>query len=106
MSSPVLWEELTAPEIRKLSKKIDMVILPVGSTEQHGPHLPTCTDCIFPTELAKAISAETGVPILPTIPYGESQTHKRLGATLWIRPETLHRIVYEICNKHVLFRER
>lgn len=98
MGKPILWEELTGPEIKELSKKIDMVIIPVGATEQHGPHLPACTDSLLPTKVAHAVSAETGVPVLPTISYGDSQTHKRLGATIWLRPETLHRWVYDVCK--------
>jgi creatinine amidohydrolase len=95
---PILWEELRAPEIRALQEKGSMVILVGGATEQHGPHLPTCTDTLIGYELAKRVSALTGVPVLPPIAYGDSQTHKHLGATVWIRPETLHRLVYEICR--------
>jgi creatinine amidohydrolase len=95
---PILWEELRASEIRDLQKRVDMVILVGGATEQHGPHLPTCTDTLIGYEIAKRVSAMTGVPVLPPISYGDSQTHKRLGATVWIRPETLHRLVYEICQ--------
>jgi len=97
MEKPILFEELTAPEIRKLSKKIDMVMLVGGATEQHGPHLPEGTDWMNSYEIAKKVSVKTGVPVLPPIKYGESQTHKHLGA-LWVRPETLHKIVYDICK--------
>jgi len=98
MSKPNLWEELTGPEIKELNKKMDMVIIPVGATEQHGPHLPVCTDALLPTQVAYAISAETGIAVLPTIHYGDSQTHKRLDATIWLRSETLHNWIYDICK--------
>ena len=106
MNTPILWEELTAPEIRELSEKVGMAIIVGGATEQHGPHLPECVDWMNSYEIAKRVSARTGVPILPPIKYGESQTHKRLGA-LWIRPETLHSIVYDVCKSlyHAGFRK-
>jgi creatinine amidohydrolase len=95
---PILWDELTGPEIKELYQKMNMVILPVGATEQHGAHLPLCTDSLIPTKIAHAISAETGVPVLPTIMYGDSQTHKTLGSTIWLRPETLHHWIYDVCK--------
>ena len=98
MKKPVLWEELTGPEIKELSEKMDMVILPVGATEQHGPHLPVCTDSLLPTEVAYAESAETSVPVLQTLRYLDSPTHKRLDATIWLRPETLHCWIYDVCK--------
>ena len=97
MSKPILWEELTAPEIRELSKKVGMAIVVGGATEQHGPHLAEGTDWMQSYEIANRISAKAGIPVLPPIKYGDSQTHKRLGA-LWVRADTLHRIVYDICK--------
>ena len=95
---PVLWDELTGPEIKQLNKKTDMVIIPVGATEQHGPHLPLLTDALIPTKIAYSISEKTGIPVLPTISYGDSQTHKTLDATVWLRPETLHDWIYDVCK--------
>jgi len=74
-----------------------MVIIVGGATEQHGPHLAECTDWMNSYEIAKRVSARTGVPVLPPIKYGDSQTHKRLGA-LWVRAETLHNIVNDVCK--------
>ncbi len=57
---PVLWEELSWKEIDNLTKTMDMVTIPVGACEQHGPHLPLAVDTIECYEIAKRVSAKTG----------------------------------------------
>ena len=59
---PLLWNEMTWPEIAALRDGgMDMVILPVGSTEQHGPHLALDTDTVTATTVAHAAwSTEAG----------------------------------------------
>lgn len=93
----VLWERLTWPEIAALRRAgMDMAILPVGSTEQHGPHLALDTDTVSAVCVAHAVSARTGVPVLPAIPYGCSLGHsRRWPGTLSLAPETLTRVVVE-----------
>lgn len=54
----LLSNENTIEEI--IENTGDLAILPIGSTEQHGPHLPLCTDCTIVTELAKAVAEKTG----------------------------------------------
>ena len=59
---PVCWEELSWPEIRDLvhGHPREVALLPVGATEQHGPHLPTGTDTIIARALCHAVSSRTG----------------------------------------------
>ena len=65
----MLVEHMTWEEYRdEVTRKI--VILPVGSLEQHGPHLPLNVDVVIPTSLAKMVSEEVGAMILPPIAYG------------------------------------
>ncbi len=94
---PLLWENLTWPEIAALhARGSDMVILPVGSTEQHGPHLAVATDTICATRVAHAVSSRTGVLVLPSLPYGCSLGHsRRWPGTLALQPETLIGVVVE-----------
>lgn len=66
---PVLWEELSWKEIENLTKTMDMVIVPVGACEQHGPHLPLAGDTIDCYEIAKRVSGKTGVPVVPPMMY-------------------------------------
>ncbi|MGQ9596693.1 MAG: creatininase family protein [Thermoproteota archaeon] len=49
----MLWEYLTSPDIKEASKKYLVAILPIGSIEIHGPHMPTGTDSITIREVAR-----------------------------------------------------
>jgi len=60
----ILWEELNWKEIEKLTTNTKMVIIPIGACEQHGPHLPLAVDTIDCYEVAKRVSAKTGVPVI------------------------------------------
>jgi creatinine amidohydrolase len=95
---PVLWEQATWEEIAQLrAAGMDMAILPVGATEQHGPHLSLDVDTRSATDVAHAVSAATGVPVLPAIPYGCSLGHsRRWPGTLALSPHTLIDLVAEI----------
>jgi creatinine amidohydrolase len=89
---PVRWELLTWPEIESLlrDRPHHVALLPVGATEQHGPHLPTGTDTIIATELCHMVSARTGAPVLPGLPIGCSYGHGTLlPGTLSLTPERL-----------------
>lgn len=94
---PVRWEHCTWPEIARLrAAGMDMVILPVGSTEQHGPHLSLDTDTLSAVAVAEAVSARCGVPVLPAIAYGCSLGHSQhWPGTLSLQPETLTAVVVD-----------
>jgi len=65
-------------------------LVPVGATEQHGPHLPTATDTIIATGICEAASVRTGAPVLPAIPVGASYGHgTEMPGTLSLTPELL-----------------
>ena len=68
--------ELYDPEFRKLIKsKKQTVIIPVGSLEQHGAHLPITTDSDIVTEIASRLAKKCGFIVFPTINYGISYEH-------------------------------
>jgi creatinine amidohydrolase len=93
---PVRWEQLTWPEIEEMVQRRphEVALLPVGATEQHGPHLPTGTDTIIATELSLAVSARTGAPVLPALSIGCSFGHGTvLPGTLSVPPERLSDLV-------------
>ena len=71
-----LWEELTSAQLAdRLAADPDCVaLIPVGATEQHGPHLPVGTDTIIATALAEAAAATVAV-VLPPLPFGASFFH-------------------------------
>lgn len=95
---PVRWELMTSAEIGALAKSgMDLAILPVGATEQHGPHLATGTDTASPEAIAWRVSALTGAVVLPSLPYGLSLGHTdRWPGTLSLHPQTLTQVVVEI----------
>jgi len=71
--------ELYDPEFRKLIKeKKPTVIIPVGSLEQHGAHLPITTDSDIVTEIASRLGKKCNFIVLPTINYGVSYEHSPL----------------------------
>jgi creatinine amidohydrolase len=99
-SKPVLWKELTWEQITQLRDRgIDLVILPIGATEQHALHLPVGVDTFSATAVAHGVSAQTGIPVLPALPYGCSLGHsKKWAGTISLRPETLAAIIVEIAE--------
>jgi creatinine amidohydrolase len=93
---PILWEELTWKDVKKLTKNMKMAIIPTAACEQHGPHLPLAVDTIDCYEVAKRVSAKTGVPVVPPLVYGCSQSHGNFPGTLSLRPETMMKVICEI----------
>jgi creatinine amidohydrolase len=75
----------------------DLALLPVGSTEQHGPHAPLGTDAIHAASVAEAgADAYDGeVVVAPTVPVGVSEEHRAFAGTLWVSPDTFRSYVRE-----------
>jgi creatinine amidohydrolase len=94
----MLWSRRTSGELPgDLQAASHAAMLPVGATEQHGPHLGCGTDAILADRLCAAASERTGVPALPSLPYGCSLGHsRRWPGTLALQPITLIEIVKEI----------
>ena len=93
-----MWSELTWPEFQdQLANARQSAILPVGATEQHGPHLGTGMDWVLADKLCAAVSKRTNVPMLPVLPYGCSIGHsRRWPGTIALQPATLIQVVKEI----------
>jgi len=85
------------PDLRKIIKKQKKAaIVPVGSIEQHGAHLPLSTDSDIVTEIAKKVSDRCDFLLLPTVSYGVSFEHAPL-FNLSIKGSTLQKMISEIC---------
>jgi creatinine amidohydrolase len=96
---PVRWEDLTWPELQELlaGRPQEVALLPVGATEQHGPHLPTGTDTIIATGLCNAVSARTGAPVLPSVAVGCSYGHGTdMAGTMSFTPQRLVDVVSDV----------
>jgi len=66
----VFLGEMTNLEVEAFLREHDTVIVPTGSTEQHGPHGPLLTDVLVPTEVARRIAPVVGAAVAPSINYG------------------------------------
>jgi creatinine amidohydrolase len=97
---PVLWETLSWTQVRDLrGAGEELVILPVGATEQHGPHLPLGTDTAIASAVAAYASAVTRVPMLPAIRYAVSVGHtEHWPGTVTLMHETLALSLREIAS--------
>jgi creatinine amidohydrolase len=93
----VLWE-MTWPELEAASSEISLVVIPVGSTEQHGPNTTFGTDSIrayeFALRLAERLYPE--VLVAPVMPYGVSPHHMSFPGTITLAPETFTQVLYEV----------
>ena len=91
--------DLTSPEAGACSASGVILAIPVGATEQHGPHLPLSTD----TDIAVALCGELArrrpdVLIAPALPYGSSGEHAGFPGTLSIGQRALELVVVELCR--------
>ena len=74
-----------------------VAVLPVGATEQHGPHLATGTDTLLADHVANAAAERTRDVVLPALPYGCSLGHTdRWPGTLSLHPTTMTEVVVEV----------
>ncbi|WP_336035126.1 creatininase family protein [Halobacterium yunchengense] len=76
----------------------DLALLPVGSTEQHGPHAPLGTDHFTAETVATAAASnyEGEVVVAPALPVGVSEEHRQFTGTLWVSPDTFRANVREV----------
>ncbi len=91
--------ELNWPQAETRFSEIDIALLPVGSTEQHGTHLPLDTDTFDALKLAEDVAHAFQDPkpiVLPAVPYGVSYHHMSFSGTISITNESLTGIVYDI----------
>ncbi|MEA2179322.1 MAG: creatinine amidohydrolase [Solirubrobacteraceae bacterium] len=91
------WSRLTLRGVGRAAAAGAVAVLPVGATEQHGPHLATGADTIFAETVALAAARRTGDVVLPALPYGCSLGHTdQWPGTLSLTPATLMAVVREI----------
>ncbi|KQU86851.1 creatininase [Variovorax sp. Root318D1] len=100
VSLPRYWSQLTTRDFAALDVAATVAVLPLGATEQHGPHLPLGVDTVLADGIVTAalplLPAELPVLFLPTQQIGLSPEHARFAGTLTLSAETLVRMWNEI----------
>jgi len=87
---------MTPVAVRDRLRTRPTLLVPVGTTEQHGPHLPLGCDSFIVERLADDLSAASGIPRAPAIEYGvQPPTHPWPGGAA-LRRKTLHRVMNEL----------
>ncbi|MCX7340854.1 MAG: creatininase family protein [Hyphomicrobiales bacterium] len=101
----VNWGRLKAADLRRLAEDNAILIIPIGATEQHGPHLPVMVDYRLALEVsvraAQLIAEREPVVVAPVIPYGMSEHHVSLGGTLTLDFETMQAVINCLCDSAV-----
>ena len=95
--NPTLLGDLTWPQAGELAAGGAILAVPLGSTEQHGPHLPLSTDVDIAIALSLALSeVRPSVVVAPRIPYGSSGEHDGFTGTLSIGQDALEHLLVEL----------
>jgi creatinine amidohydrolase len=93
----MIWDQSTSSEIDAVASPYRPVFLPIGSTEQHGPHLVTGYDTWFAERLAADLAVQFNGIVLPAIAFGMADHHLGFGGTITIQAATLKKLILDIC---------
>jgi len=91
-----IWAEMTWEEIDQLDRKT-LLILPVGSIEQHGQRLPVVADIFYANHLARGVAEKISSSVLlPSLNYGMSWHHSEFPGTIWFKPGTYMAVIEDL----------
>jgi len=93
-----LIAEMTPREIVASFKETDTVVIPIGTVEQHGPHLPVATDTLIPIRIAELVAEKTRVLVAPPVFYGNSLSMMDMKGVFTITPKTLASLLLDLCR--------
>jgi creatinine amidohydrolase len=97
-----LWfDELSMKEVEQAAKADKTIILPVGSVEEHGEHLPLSTDSVQPEFVALEVAKKTKSLVAPTLKYAVCLSTRGFPGTISITFQALHKIVKDILKEFV-----
>src|SRR5579871_5631849 len=96
------WNRLSAAALSSLAESDAIVLLPVASTEQHGPHLATGVDTFLCSEVCRRTAAKLApghpVVVAPTVWFGLADHHVAFGGTFSISLATYHAVLRDLCR--------
>ncbi|MCL4326226.1 MAG: creatininase family protein [Candidatus Thermoplasmatota archaeon] len=91
------FEELRSGQIEELDKYKTVIVIPVGSMEAHGPHLPVGSDMFQPLEILEELSKEEAdLVVMPAIPYGVCYSTSKFTGTVGISVNALRSLVEDL----------
>jgi creatinine amidohydrolase len=93
----VFLGEMTTLEVEAFLKANQTVIVPVGATEQHGPHGPLATDVLIPREVARRVAPVIGAVVAPAVSYALSYPHVGFTGLVHIRVSTFMALIEDLC---------
>jgi creatinine amidohydrolase len=93
----VFLSEMTNQELEVFLKSDNTVLIPTGSTEQHGPHSPLGTDVLIPMELSRRVARKVGAVVAPPISYGLSYPHRGFAGEFSLSIDTFMNVVSDLC---------
>jgi len=97
-----LWfDELGMKEAEEAAKSRKVIIIPVGSVEEHGAHLPLCTDSLQPEYVALEVARKTGCLVAPPLRYGVCNSTRNFAGTISIGSASLHAIIRDILEEFI-----
>lgn len=96
--SPSLYD-LTSPEIRDQIARVPIAVVPCGSIEQHGPHLPAGTDMMAAELVARRLSDRIDAMFVPFGPYGVTPIHAGRPGTISLRRETFEALLTDVARE-------
>ncbi len=101
MPQETVWlDRMTSPQVREAIKNgYHTVLIAVGSTEQHGPHLPLGTDSLAGDKLVERVAQKLGNTLVaPTVRVGVSEHHMAFAGTMTVREEVLEEYLVDCCR--------
>jgi len=93
--------QMTGPESAEAIARSRTAVLPLGSIEQHGPHLPNGTDAMAAELIAHAVAEQLGAVYVPFGPYGVTPIHAGHAGTVNLRRETFEALLTDVCTELV-----
>ena len=98
MAESIFMPEMTNLQVREyLERDARMVIVPVGSTEDHGDHGPLWTDVYIPLEVARRAARDLDALVGPPIAFGLAPDHRGASGLVYLRLETFINLVRDVC---------
>jgi mycofactocin system creatininase family protein len=98
MTGSAWLADLAWPELESAKERSTVLLVPVGATEQHGPHLPMSTDTDIAVALCARVATQRDVVIAPAVPYGSSGEHAGFPGTLSIGQAATELMLVELCR--------